>query len=425
LFGTSLAIQGDVLVVGAERHNGDVGAAYVFEFNGTAWRQTAKLTPDEPTEVFGNSVAIDEEWIIVGALGDDQLERGAGASFVFHRTGGTWQRVQKLTASDSRRSAFFGFSVAVSGRVALIGATQGSGTHGAAYVFEEADGVWTETARLEPSRPTGTDGFGGTVELRGNVAVVAARNDNEVGFSEGAVYLYRKMGLSWIEEAKLLPPQDPELSSAFGLNLSLSDDSLMISPGIDYEAGEAAGGAFVYLRGEVLAGNIGIGDGSPATNVLFVNGSAGDDCRRVRVSAGESALLTISRSPGATRGAYAVWILDGARSAGAPIQLRKGGVTYDLGTGVKCLPTNNTVSPDSCPCPLTFPVGWTSQSLGASERGGRLCLSPIASPASPTTLSVMFPPGNFLIGGLVADQNSINSPALNVSIANWIFVRSR
>lgn len=192
----------------------------------------------------------------------------------------------------------------------------------------------------------------------------------------------------------------------------------------DDEIAPFAGAAFVFLRGETVAGIVNTGDGSCPSDVLFVNGSAGTSKNLVTVDSGVPSTISVERAPQGN-GAYAFWIYDFRRYAGAQIQYRKGGTIYELGSGVKALPINNSVTPGSVPCPLTFPIGWTSQSLG-SGAAGTFCLnSQPGFPRAPTSFQAIFPPGNFIVGGLVTDQNSINSPALNVSIANWIFVRSR
>lgn len=428
LFGSSLALEGNRLVAGAERHNGDRGAAYVFEFNGIAWAQTAKLMPDDDTGVFGSSVALSGDRILVGATGDDDRGGAAGAVYVFRKSGAIWQQVDKLYASDAAPSARFGFSIATSDGRALIGAALGSGTHGSAYVFEEVSGSWTEVARLEPSRPVptmGADDFGAFLDLMGDVAVICAARDGEVAPFAGAVYVFQRTRAgAWEEVVKLLAPTSPAVQGAFGRSISLTEDSLIVGPGRDDEAGFAAGAAHVYIRGEVLAGNTNVGDGSDPADTLFVNGSAGTSKNLVTVDSGVSVTVSLERAPQGN-GAFALWIYDFARFTGAQLQYRKGPTTYELGSGVKALPINNSVTPGSVPCPLTFPMGWTSMSLG-SGAAGSFCLNPQPGfPRAPTSFQAIFPQGNFILGGLVTDQNSINSPALNVSIANWIFVRSR
>src|SRR5262249_26563989 len=113
----------------------------------------------------------------------------------------------------------------------------------------------------------------------------------------------------------------------------------------------------------VREGNVNTGDGSCPADVIALNGSTGDLDRETFPVAGAPAVISIANAPSiATRGHYAVWILDGAAASGdeAEIRLAKsGGEDFDLGLGARCLPINNSEAPGSCPCPLTFATGMT------------------------------------------------------------------
>src|SRR5262249_14036240 len=162
---------------------------------------------------------------------------------------------------------------------------------------------------------------------------------------------------------EFIPAFGAESTLEFGTGVGLGTDTIVAGVGCDNELGTCAGAAFVFLRSEVVSGNVNTGDGSPPVRVLSLNGSVGGPCGTVPVVAGAPATLSIDGAPASAGGAYAVWILDGGLAAGEAVRLRKGGVVHELGTGVRCLPSNNTVTPGSCPCPLTVPLGWTSKSL--------------------------------------------------------------
>ena len=105
--------------------------------------------------------------------------------------------------------------------------------------------------------------------------------------------------------------------------------------------------------------------------------------------------------------------------------LDRGGVLFDLGIGCRALPVNNSEYPGSVPCPITFPTGLTSKSLG-SAAAATLCLNKKPGfPRSPTTFLVVFPSGDYTLGGLVQDENSPNSPDKNIAIANWIVIHAQ
>ena len=140
-FGKSVALAGDVLVVGASMKNSFIGAAYVFRRNAggaNTWGQVAKLTASDPATYayFGDSVAVDGDVAVVGAYGTSS---STGAAYVFERNEGDiddWGEVKKLTAPGLVASDAFGCSVSVAGDVVVVGARGTDGAKGAAYIFE-------------------------------------------------------------------------------------------------------------------------------------------------------------------------------------------------------------------------------------------------------------------------------------------------
>ena len=128
-FGFSVALSGNYAVVGEEAEVGDLpGSAYVFATtdDGVTWTREAKLNASDPAvgDDFGRSVAIDGEVAVVGANGDgtSESEANTGAAYVFERSGGSWPQTAKLVADDASRYANFGYSVAVSGDLIVVGA---------------------------------------------------------------------------------------------------------------------------------------------------------------------------------------------------------------------------------------------------------------------------------------------------------------
>ena len=125
-FGDSVAIAGDTIVVGApgdDDNGSDSGSAYVFTRTGTTWTEQAKLTASDGAadDYFGSSVAIAGDTIVVGASGDDDEWQCSGSAYVFTRTGTTWTEQAKLTASDGAANDHFGGSVAIAGDTIVVG----------------------------------------------------------------------------------------------------------------------------------------------------------------------------------------------------------------------------------------------------------------------------------------------------------------
>src|SRR6202023_3439997 len=119
--GSSRAISGATVVVGASNKNSNTGAAYVFGRSGTAWSQQAELTASDAAvnDCLGWSVAISGSTVVVGA---PNKKSNTGAAYVFVGSGTAWSQQGKLTASDAAVNDTFGWSVAISGSTAVVGA---------------------------------------------------------------------------------------------------------------------------------------------------------------------------------------------------------------------------------------------------------------------------------------------------------------
>jgi len=220
-FGVSVAIFGDIAIVGAHHVPGgpgdlipDAGAAYIFERNqdGTNnWGQVAKLVAQDPgpSDYFGSSVAISGKLAVVGAPGEDGGPGDpflvAGAAYVFENlSGSVWAQISKLTASDAEAGSQLGTSVSISGGVTMVGVYRDDGgpgdplpQAGAAYVFMRHLGgpnAWGQAKKLTAPDAASGDAFGRAVAISGKNAVVGALGeDGGVGDpinSPGAAYVF-------------------------------------------------------------------------------------------------------------------------------------------------------------------------------------------------------------------------------------------
>ncbi|MEL6271560.1 MAG: dockerin type I domain-containing protein, partial [Chloroflexota bacterium] len=195
---------------------------------GSTWSQQAYLKADNAgvSDFFGYSVAVDGDTVVVGAIledgsattvngADDNLANGAGAAYVFTRSGTTWSQQAYLKASNTGVSDYFGYSVAADGDTVVVGAVieDGSattvngpdddlaGNAGAAYVFTRVGSTWSQQAYLKAENAGASDQFGWSVAVDGDTVVVGAigedgsattvngANDNAAGFA-GAAYVF-------------------------------------------------------------------------------------------------------------------------------------------------------------------------------------------------------------------------------------------
>lgn len=235
--GASVAISGDYAVVGAALPPPPTftgaGRAFVYRRDPASgsWARDTILTASDQIDFieFGTSVAIDDDVIVVGA------ERGVkgnaiigGAAYVFRRNGTTWTQEAKLTASDAAYHDFFGASVAVSGDRILVGAHEQDDegdAAGAAYVFarNSTTGLWSQAQILTPDHSGAGDNFGRAVAIDGGRALIGAWLADGDESTTGAAYVYRMVG-SWFELADTLFRLDGEYGDGYGASVALSGD---------------------------------------------------------------------------------------------------------------------------------------------------------------------------------------------------------
>lgn len=182
--GSSLALQGDRLVIGAPNqlsgNNLFVGRAFVFERSGSTWTQKATLESPAPipSGVFGTSVALDGSRIAVGAIGEPFTNGVWGRVHTFTGSGTSWSFEQTLIGSDtSQQNVAFGTSLALEGTRVLVGApgrnipVSGGPGAGALMLFEHSGGTWSEAAVLWGSQTANPDRFGVACALAGDLAL--------------------------------------------------------------------------------------------------------------------------------------------------------------------------------------------------------------------------------------------------------------
>ena len=254
-FGTSVSVSGDTVAVGAFGDGSNSGSAYVFEKPVGGWMdatETAKLMASDATAVhyFGHSVSVSGATIVVGAYGDDS---GSGAAYVFEKPVWGWTETAKLTASDRAPGDVFGASVSVSGDTVVIGAHGDGSDSGSAYVFERPSGGWmdaTETAKLTASDGWTDDQFGISVSVSGDTIVVGADGDDD---DSGSAYEFEKPDGGWMDatETAKLAASDGSADDRFGLSVSVSGATVVVGVPAD-DSGTASGSAYVFTPPLVL-----------------------------------------------------------------------------------------------------------------------------------------------------------------------------
>ncbi len=263
-FAASVAISGDLAVVGAfDDDDGGTssGSAYVFfrdQGGSDAWGQIKKLTAsdDDPGDFFGQAVAISGDIAVVGASLDDEEGSLAGAAYVFARDQGgpdAWGEVKKLTASDAAGGELFGRSVAISGDTILVGALGAGAGPGTAYVFSRDQGgpdAWGEVAKLSAPDEAALGRFAASVALSGDTAVVGAAQSNDAGNRSGSAYIFSRDqgGPDTWGEVKKLTASDAAAEDEFGYRVAIDGDTVVVGAHYDDDGGSGSGSAYVFLR---------------------------------------------------------------------------------------------------------------------------------------------------------------------------------
>jgi hypothetical protein len=218
--------------------------------------ERAKLLANDgaTSDQFGYSVAISGETAVVGAPFDDTAPNvNQGAAYVFVFSGGNWIQQQKLTANDGATSDEFGFAVTISGDTIVVGAHEDDiGTNsnqGSAYVFVRAGGVWTQQQKLTASDGAASDDFGFAVATSGETVVVGARTD-DIGAetNQGSAYVFTRGGGVWTQQQRLTA-SDGSLGDEFGYSVAISGETIVVGAHTD-DVGTAAaqGSAYVFAR---------------------------------------------------------------------------------------------------------------------------------------------------------------------------------
>ena len=260
-FGGAVALDGDTALVGVDNRTvdgqGHAGAAYVYVRSGGIWSLQAELTAAAPAanDWFGSSIALDGDTALVGAGGRTVGgQHYAGAAFVFARSGTGWSLQAELTAADGAAGDEFGHAVALSGDTALVGAENrsvgGAPGAGAAYVFGRSGASWTWQAEITAPDAAARAGFGSSLDLSGDTALIGAGGAPAGGrLNAGAAYVYARSGTTWSQQAELTDP-DGSAGDWFGSSVALSGDRALIGAwGATVGGKSEAGAAYVFGRG--------------------------------------------------------------------------------------------------------------------------------------------------------------------------------
>ena len=255
---------GNYVIVGARKHeNGDgnlSGAAYVFKRVDGTWQQQQHLVPyvQGPDaghgDLFGGSVSMDRlgNFAIVGASLHDAdepyTESNRGSAYVFKRVGNTWvPEGNRLNATDGADGDEFGFSVSISGVYAVVGAPGDDDmgeSSGSAYVFKRVGDTWVQQAKLAASDGAVGHRFGHSVAISGEYAIVGAK---DVGNKLGSAYVFKRDGEMWNQQ-QTLTISDGAAGDRTGHSVDITPIYAVVGAIGHDDMGKSSGSAYVFKR---------------------------------------------------------------------------------------------------------------------------------------------------------------------------------
>ena len=255
-FGWSVSIDGDYAIVGARYEDtggSQAGAAYIFKKSGTSWsqQQIIHASDAQTNDQFGHSVGISGDYAIVGAPYEDSGADNGGSVYIYKRntSTGVWGSEQHITASNAGSADYFGISVSISGDYAIVGANGENSARGAVYIYTRdlSTGLWGSEQIIVASDTQVVDEFGWDVGISGDYAIVGSRNEDTGGTDAGAAYIYVRSGTTWSEQQKI-QSSDIEAGDSFGGAVSIDGDYITVGANYEDENGTSAGAVYVFKR---------------------------------------------------------------------------------------------------------------------------------------------------------------------------------
>lgn len=315
-FGKRVFLSGDTAVVTGEGSSSysSYGKVHVFTRTGSAWSLQQKITPppDMSSGLLGSAISLSGDTLLIGTSENNGNDLGSGLVLV--RENAVWNMQQRLTAGDGATYDGFGISVGIEGDTAIVG-TPGDDDNGAdsgsAYVFVRDGGLWHQQQKLIASDGAKDDFFGSVVSLSGESVLVGAH-----GTVTGSAYVFRRAGTSWIQEQKL-GPSDVTSNNGFGKALSLSNNTALIG-------GSTGNGAvYVYQRSGMIW--------NLQQKVQAADGKAGDNFGVAVSLNNDTAVVGANRddNKGEDSGSAYVFVRDGVAWTQHKILTASDGAAYD------------------------------------------------------------------------------------------------
>ncbi|HCK90592.1 MAG TPA: hypothetical protein DHW54_05370 [Gemmatimonadetes bacterium] len=292
-FGIGLAKYENTLLVSATRADEGAGAVYVYQAQGGTWIESGRLetTDRSPADSLGTGLAMNNDWIMVGTIAQDDR---TGAAYAFRREGESWVQHSKIRPADIDEGDTFGSRIALQGNQMLISAPFGSDGEGRVYSFtyrEDSD-TWEEMGQLQAPALSDQTMFGTDIAIGDGFSLVGAP-----GAGMGAVFVYGLSGDMWQLASLLYPYESTGGAMEFGGSIALDGNSALIGA---FSAVQGQGRVFSYtFNPETFEWNAAAKISSDEDGRAFFGRTVG-----------LGGNIAVGVANGADRGAGAAWVFE-------------------------------------------------------------------------------------------------------------------
>ena len=231
-FGTSVSVSNEFVAVGAIGLNDNAGGVFVYKGFGQNWTLHSTLIPEEskPRDFLGMDVAMNEKYMVIGAPTDHWVDEETGRAFIYELIDEEWVQSATIQPSGSYLQSAFGFIVNIHNEVIMIGAPDHDYSEGALQVYEKSDDEWKKSHEFI-NNDFQISSFGCAFDMNDDWLAIGGYETNYDSIELGTkfiVQMYEKQGMNWQERQKIefepqsIPYQIPAYS------VELSDDQLLI-----------------------------------------------------------------------------------------------------------------------------------------------------------------------------------------------------
>ena len=254
-WGHSVDIDGTTLIAGYTSYVGNNGGVFILEQKGKKWDLVVQFkTPDGNTrDQYGHSVALEGDYAVVSAYEDGgkkpvaggPLGEGPGRVYVYQRVKG-WTQTASLKPADIQNNDRFGYSVDISGNTLIAGTPFHDEEKGAVYVYKRDGDQWKQEAKLQADDAGVKNRFGWDCAISEHTIVVGAPLAAAPARLSGAAYVFKRQGDAWVQVAKVTP-EDGDGGDSFGVSVDVSKSRIIVGANKDENEVKKRGSGSAYI----------------------------------------------------------------------------------------------------------------------------------------------------------------------------------